>query len=492
MPSFAPWTSSLVSSLRSVAFRSVPFRSKPGGLYAALLLVAGLALLAIRHRGESLIAPSLPRAAAVLESGSTEPSHVQNVLLHVLLSLLLVILVSRLLGALFRHLQQPPVIGEVLAGLALGPSLLGRLAPQAQAFLMPAAIAPQLGLIAQLGILLFMFLIGLELDTALLRQHSRSTLAISHASMVVPFLAGASLALWLYPVLSSREVGFTAFALFLAVSMSVTAFPVLARILGDRGMQRSDLGVIALACAAVDDVTAWCVLAVIVGIVRADAGGAVLTLVLTGAYLFAMLRVLRPIVRRLTEGERLRNRSSQGATAAALVGLFASALVTEAIGVHALFGAFLFGAIIPHDSRLARDLNRRLRDLIVVLFLPAFFSYTGLRLELGLLHTRLDVLYCLVIIAVACAGKFGGTALAARYTGLGWRDASALGVLMNTRGLMELIVLHVGLDLGVISPRAFAMLVIMAVVTTLLTSPLLALLRPSTGPAPNFVSAREV
>ncbi|MEO8181163.1 MAG: cation:proton antiporter, partial [Deltaproteobacteria bacterium] len=414
------------------------------------------------------------------------------VLLHVLLSLLVVILVSRALGALFRHLQQPPVIGEVLAGLALGPSLLGHLAPRAQAFLLPSAIAPQLGLISQLGILLFMFLIGLELDTTLLGKHSRTTLAISHASMVVPFLAGSTLALWLYPVLSSSDVGFTAFSLFLAASLSVTAFPVLARILGDRGMQRSDLGVIALACAAVDDVTAWCVLAVIVGIVRGGAGGAVLTLLLTLAYAFAMIRVLRPHVRRLTEVENLRKRSSQGATAAALVGLFASALVTEAIGVHALFGAFLFGAIIPHDSLLARDLNHRLRDIVVVLFLPAFFAFTGLRLELGLLSTRLDLLYCLVIIAVACAGKFGGTALAARYAGMPWREASALGLLMNTRGLMELIVLHVGLDLGVISPRAFAMLVTMAVVTTLLTSPLLALLRPSSAPQPSLVSARGV
>lgn len=491
MPSFAPWTASLVRSLRSV-----PFRNKPGRMYVAMLFVAGLALLAIRVRGEQLLAP----AAAVLDSGTIDNAALvtasrvepQHVLLHVLLSLLLVILVSRALGALFRHFQQPPVIGEVLAGLALGPSLLGRLAPQARAFLLPSEIAPQLGLLSQLGILLFMFLIGLELDLTLLRKHSRRTLAISHASMVVPFLAGATLSLWLYPVLSSREVGFTAFSLFFAVSMSVTAFPVLARILGDRGMQRSDLGVIALGCAAVDDVTAWCVLALIIGIVRADSGGAVLTLLFTIAYVLAMLRVLRPIVRRLTESERLRSRSSQGVTAAALVGLFASALVTEAIGVHALFGAFLFGAIIPHDSLLARDLNRRLRDLVVVLFLPAFFAFTGLRLELGLLSTRLDVLYCLVIIGVACAGKFGGTALAALYTGLPWRDASALGVLMNTRGLMELIVLHVGLDLGVISPRTFAMLVIMAIVTTLLTSPLLALVRPSAAPAPKLVSARGV
>jgi Kef-type K+ transport system membrane component KefB len=497
MLSFAPWTSSLVSSLRSV-----PFRNRPGARYAALLLAAGVLWLLIRAQGERLLAPALPlvesgrvavgMAAGMTAAGTAAPQTVHNVLLHVLLSLLVVILVSRALGALFRHLQQPPVIGEVLAGLALGPSLLGRVAPQAQAVLLPSAIAPQLGIIAQLGILLFMFLIGLELDTRLLRKHSRTTLAISHASMVVPFLAGATLALWLYPVLSSRDVGFTAFSLFLAASMSVTAFPVLARVLGDRGMQRSDLGVVALACAAVDDVTAWCALALIIGVVRADTGGALLTLVLTLAYVFAMIRGLRPIVRRVTEREGLRKRSSQGATAAALVGLFASALVTEAIGVHALFGAFLFGAIIPHDSLLARDLNRRLRDLIVVLFLPAFFAYTGLRLELGLLETRLDVLYCLVIIVVACAGKVGGTALAARYTGMPWRQASALGVLMNTRGLMELIVLHVGLDLGVISPRAFTMLVIMAVVTTLLTSPLLALLRPSSALAPNLVSARSV
>jgi Kef-type K+ transport system membrane component KefB len=462
----------------------VPFRNRTAAAYALMLLATLAGFLMIRAHGETLTAPALP----LLSPAASAP--LENVFLHVLLSLLVVILVSRALGALFRHLHQPPVIGEVLAGILLGPSLLGRLAPGMQAFLMPVQIAPQLGLISQFGILLFMFLIGLELDTNLLGKHSRVTLAISHASMVVPFLAGAALALWLYPALSSQAVGFTNFALFMGVSMSVTAFPVLARILADRGMQRSELGVIALACAAVDDATAWCLLAVIVGIARADSGGALWTIALTLVYVLVMLLVLRPVVRRLTAREQLRNRSSQGATAAALVGAFASALITEAIGVHALFGAFLFGAIIPHDSLLARDLNQRLRDLIIVLFLPAFFSFTGLRLQLGLLESAQDVVYCAVIVAVACAGKFGGSALAARCMGLPWRDASALGVLMNTRGLMELIVLHVGLDLGVLSPRLFAMLVIMAVVTTLVTSPLLALLRIGGPSAPSLAPGR--
>jgi Kef-type K+ transport system membrane component KefB len=464
--------------------RAVSFRDKTASAYAMLLSAAIAFFFVVRARGEHLLAP----VAEPSPAPSAAPAG--HVLLHVLLSLLVVILASRALGALFRHLHQPPVIGEVLAGVLLGPSLLGRISPGLQTFILPEQIAPQLGLLSQIGILLFLFLVGLELDSAQLRKKARATLFISHSSMVVPFLAGATLALWLYPSLSTREVGFTNFALFMGISLCVTAFPVLARILSGRGMQKSPLGVIALACAAIDDVTAWCLFALIVAIARAETGGAALrTIVLGLLYVWFMLKLMRPVVRRLIAGESSQKRSYQHVTAAVLVGLFASALVTEAIGVHALFGAFLFGAIIPHDSLLARHLNHRLRDLVIVLFLPAFFSFTGLRMNIGLLQPS-DLAYGAAIIAVACAGKFGGGALAARGAGLPWRDACGLGILMNTRGLMELIVLHVGLDLGVISPRLFALLVIMAVVTTLATSPLLNLAQPSAALTPRLAPAR--
>ncbi len=464
--------------------RSAPPRAKTLFLYALMLAASFGAFLWIRSRGEELTA--LAGSTTLATPAAQAPEHV---LLHVLLSLLVVILAARALGAVFRYIGQPPVIGEVVAGILLGPSLLGRILPEAQAFLLPIGIAPELGVIAQVGVILFMFLIGLELDTSLLGKHSHATLAISHSSIVGPFLSGAVLALWLYPVLSSSDVGFTNFALFMGVSMSVTAFPVLARILTDRGLSRSKLGVIALACAAVDDVTAWCLLAAIVGIVRANATNSLWTLALTLVYLVGMVVVVRPIIGRLARRESSNQRLTQGATAAALIGLLASALITEAIGIHALFGAFLLGAIIPHDSLLAKQLLERLEDFVVVLLLPAFFAFTGLRTQIGLLGTVMDWVYCGCIVLVACAGKFGGSTLAARLTGLSWREASALGVLMNTRGLMELIVLHVGLDLGVISPRLFAMLVVMAVVTTLATSPLLQLLKPGVGLTPLSAAA---
>ena len=439
-------------------------------VYGGMLLVAGLAFLLIRERGEGLVQEPGPIAVPLAKLAHSE------VLLHVLLAMVVVIAAARGLGAVFRAVGQPAVIGEVVAGILLGPSLLGRISPAAQHFVLPQEIAPHLGVVAQVGVLLFMFLVGLELDTSLLRKRSHATLAISHTSIVVPFLMGATLALWLYPALAPAGVSFTNFSLFLGLSLSITAFPVLARILSDRGIQRSQLGVVAIACAAIDDASAWCLLAVVVGIVRSAAANALVTIALTAAYVAFMAFVVRPVAVKLVRRAELVERTGAGTTTLAFVALLVSALVTEAIGIHALFGAFLLGAVIPHDSALAKDLEHRLEQFVVVVLLPAFFALTGMRTEIGLLSTTTDWLFAGLVLFVACAGKFGGAMLSARFTGFGWRDASMLGALMNTRGLMELIVLNIGLDLGVISPRLFAMLVIMAVVTTLITSPLLTLL----------------
>lgn len=318
-----------------------------------------------------------------------------------------------------------------------------------------------------------MFIVGLHLDTRQLKGQTHVSLAVSHASIVLPFSLGAILALALYPDLAPPGVGFTVFALFIAVSMSVTAFPVLARILTDSGLARSRLGTIALACASVDDVTAWCLLAFVVGVVESHGASIVATLALTGTYIGAMYFVVRPAAQWLGGWREKRADLPPQLLPICFAALLVSAAVTEAIGIHALFGAFMLGAIVPHDSTLSRDLTGRLEGLVVVMLLPAFFVLTGMRTEIGLLGGASDWLICLAIIAVASLGKFGGSAAAARLTGLRWRDAAALGVLMNTRGLMQLIVLNVGLDLGVISPRLFAMLVIMAVVTTLATAPIL-------------------
>jgi Kef-type K+ transport system membrane component KefB len=439
--------------------------------YGAMLGAAGLLFLWLRELGLGLEAPPPADAGSY---GRSDGGPAADALLHVLLALVVILVAARLVGFVFRRLGQPPVIGEVIAGILLGPSLLGRLAPEAFAFLLPPSVAPLLRVIAEVGVILYMFLVGLELDPAHVRRSPHTALAISHASIVVPFLMGSALALGLYPRLATSDVPFTAFVLFLGVSMSVTAFPVLARILTDRGLQASALGVMALTCAAVGDVTAWCLLAAVVSVVQAGGEGVVATVALTAAFIAFVFLALRPLLARAARRlERSPGPTSGTAKAAVFALLLGSALATEWIGIHALFGAFLLGVVIPHDSRLARDLRRGLEDFVVILLLPAFFAFSGLRTEIQLVSGAEEWLLCAAIVLVACAGKFGGSAVAARLSGLPWRQASALGILMNTRGLVELVVLNVGLDLGVISPTLFAMMVVMALVTTLATSPVL-------------------
>jgi Kef-type K+ transport system membrane component KefB len=396
---------------------------------------------------------------------------------HVLLALLVILVLSRALAILFARFGQPAVVGEIVAGIVIGPSILGHFAPRLASALVPDDAVAPLGIIANIGVVLFMFLVGLELDTSLLSKRTRASAIIATASVTVPFGLGLLLALYLHPRFATHGVRFFVFALFIAVSMAVTAFPVLARILADRKMQRSPLGVLALACAAINDVAAWCLLAVVVSFARsgsAEGFGVSSALVVGLIALFAafMIVVVRPIARRrLAQSE-----PSANLLALVLGGLLASALVTEAIGVHALFGAFVFGAIIPHDSPLARTIGDKLTDFIVVLLLPAFFAFTGLRTRMGLVHGYDAWVACILITVIATAGKLGGTFVAARLTGIATHEAVSLGVLMNTRGLMELVVINVGLDLGIISPVLFTMLVMMALATTLSTTPILQLL----------------
>ena len=453
------------------------------------LMIGGLVLLYlwIRSYGETLSAPE-PIGTAIF--GSTASRANEGELLHVLLALVVVIATARAMGSIFRNVGQPQVVGEILAGIVLGPSLLGRLAPGAEGYLFPATVGPALNIIAQVGVILYMFLVGLELDPALLRKRGHTTVAISHASIVAPFLLGATIALFLYPKLSASDVPFTCFSLFLGVSMSVTAFPVLARILTDRGIHKTRMGAIALTCAAVDDVTAWCMLAFVVSVARAQAAGAVATIAMALGFILLMIVVVRPAMVRLSLVYGNRGRLTQGVMASIFVALLISASATELIGIHAVFGAFALGAVIPHDSGMARELTDRLEDIVIVLLLPAFFAYTGLRTQIGLVSGYEQWMMCALIVVVASAGKFGGSVIAARITGLNWRDSSALGVLMNTRGLMELIVLNIGLEMNVISPTLFAMLVIMALVTTFATTPILHLITrhqiPEVQPLPEL------
>jgi K+:H+ antiporter len=407
-----------------------------------------------------------------------------DLLWHVLLALAAVVALGQLLGRVFRFVGQPPVIGEVLAGILLGPSLLGRFWPDAYAYLLPQSIVPALHVIAQLGVILYMFAIGLELNTDGLRRMGRSALAISAAGIVVPLVLGILLAIGIHPSQASRAM-FPAFVLFMGVAMSITAFPVLARILTDRDLTRTPLGQLALACAAADDATAWCLLALVTGVAKAQLNQALSIFAWTLAYVLVML-----LGRWLAASQEKSISTPQ--IGVAMVALLLSVLATEWIGIHALFGAFLLGAIIPHDSPLAEQLGKHIESVVLVLLLPAFFAFTGMRTEIGLLAGWQDWLLCGLIILIATAGKFGGALVASRLSGQSWRDSAALGILMNTRGLMELIVLNVGLDLGIITPRLFAMMVIMALVTTIATTPVLMWIRGSgVGSRESGPSGRE-
>jgi Kef-type K+ transport system membrane component KefB len=389
-----------------------------------------------------------------------------------IVQIIAIVVSGRAAGLLVRRLGQPPVIGEIAAGIVLGPSVFGSVAPDVFARVFPVESIPALLSLSQVGLVLFMVLVGLEFAPETMRERSEGVVVISHASIVVPFVLGTALALYLYPRVSDSSVSFRDFALFLGTSMSVTAFPVLARILADRHLLRTRIGHTVVACAAVDDVTAWCMLAFVVMVVReGDPLHLVGRFALLGAYVFVMIVFVRPMLRRAAP--LISRRIDETALAAILVLVLASACATELLGIHALFGAFLAGAILPREGSIVESLRAHLHGLTTVIFLPLFFAITGLRTNVGLLRSGELWICCALILAVAIAGKLGGAALSARSVGLSWREATAIGILMNTRGLMEMVVLNIGLDIGVISRGTFTMIVIMALVTTAMTAPIL-------------------
>lgn len=397
----------------------------------------------------------------------------QTVIL-VLVEVLIVIGLSRLAGLVFKSIKQPLVIGEIVAGIMLGPSLFGLVAPHLAATLFPPETIPFLNVLSQVGLIFFMFLIGLELNPKYLNNQLEVAVLTSHVSILVPFSLGTLLALLLYPLVSNASVSFTAFALFLGAAMSITAFPVLARIITENNLQGTRLGTLALTCAAVDDVTAWCLLAVAIAVAKGGSFVSALpTIIESLVYIVFILTVGRWFLQRLERHYQRTKRLSQFLIALIYMGVVASALITEVIGIHLIFGAFLLGAAMPKNADLVRELAEKTEDFVLVFLLPVFFAYSGLRTQIGLLNRPGLWLLCALVLAVAIAGKYIGTYVAARVSGINNREASALGWLMNTRGLTELIVLNIGLELGVISPLMFTMLVIMALVTTFMTSPLL-------------------
>jgi Kef-type K+ transport system membrane component KefB len=439
--------------------------NKKISVYASFLLLSALIFWGIASIGSHLYTNNVSETGLNLNANST------HMLEHFLFILIVVICASKIMGFVFQRIQPPPVMGEVIAGLALGPSLLGTVAPSASQFLLPASVMPLLNVVAQVGVIIFMFLVGIELDKKLLLNKGAAALAISHASILCPFLLGSLLALGVYPRFAPEGISFLTFTLFMGVALSITAFPVLARIITDLKLSQSPMAALTLTCAAIDDVTAWCLLALLIGIAKSTPLEALITFVLAGVFSFATIKVGKPLMKKL-----ISKVESKGLSTPALVMLvllmLSSALTTEMIGIHSLFGAFLFGTLIPNDSRLGRQLIEHFEQFVLTLLLPIFFAYTGMRTQIGLLNTPEHWLWCFAIILAAITGKIGGATVAARWSGIQWRDSLAVGILMNTRGLVELVILNVGLDLGILSPRLFTMLVIMAVVTTLMTTPL--------------------
>jgi Kef-type K+ transport system membrane component KefB len=369
----------------------------------------------------------------------------------------------------------------MFAGIVLGPSLLGWVSPHLSGLLFPPSSLTFLNLLSQVGVILYMFLVGLSSNPETLKHQGHAAVLTSHASVMIPLVLGAALALFLYPGFAGDHVGFTGFALFLGASMSITAFPVLARILTDRQMLGTRLGALAIACAAVDDVTGWCILAYILLIVRSQTGGPAslgLALAGLGSFLLLMLLGVKRLARRFEQIYRKRECLPEGSLALLIVFVFLSAATSESLGFHSLFGAFLAGFVMPKHSGLVRHIRDKFETAIVVVLLPLYFACTGLRTSVRLIKTPQMWLLCLVIVLVAIAGKLGGSMLAARAAGAGWQHAVGLGILMNTRGLMELVILNIGLDAGVISPALFSMMVIMALTTTFLTTPLLECVYP--------------
>jgi len=453
--------------------------------YVLILTLASLSLVWLLRSGSTLAPPpGAPAASPVVEGVSTVGAMFAGIsknsadpISHLFLQLLVIIGAAQIVGRVLSRFGLPAVVGEMIAGVLLGPSLFGLLTPQAFAWVFPIASLDTLRLLSQVGVCLFMFAVGMDLNLEHVRNKAPTAVVVSHASIVVPFLLGATLAYFLYSRLAAHGASFTAFALFMGISMSITAFPVLARILQERGLTRTLLGSTAITCAAVDDVTAWSLLAFIVAITRTSSVvGCALDLLLVLVFIALMVWIVRPALARWLGAARLaRDEPSKGTLAAVICVTVGAALTTEMIGIHALFGAFLAGAIMPRAGGFRHKLAVRVENFSSVLLLPLFFAFTGLRTQIGLLNDWQGWLICLAIIVVASVGKLGASAIAARLTGFSWPEALQLGALMNTRGLMELIALNIGYDLGILSPRIFTMLVIMALATTILTGPLLKL-----------------
>jgi len=395
----------------------------------------------------------------------------------ILAQIVTIIIVSRIFAYIFRKIHQPTVIGEIIAGIALGPSLLGMFFPEFSTALFPANSLGNLNLLSQVGLILFMFMVGMELDFKVIQTKVKDAVVVSNAGILIPFTLGIGLAYFIYESFAPDNVAFLSFGLFLGLAMSITAFPVLARIVQERGIHKTRLGTLVLTCAAADDITAWCLLAAIIAIAKAGSFMSSLYVILLSVlYVLIMIKVVRPFLKRIGDLHVSRENLSKQVVAIFFLTLLISAYTTEIIGIHALFGAFMAGTIMPDNTKFRNIFIQKIEDVALVLLLPLFFVFTGLRTQIGLLNDIYLWKITGLIVLVAIAGKFAGSAIASKIMGQNWRDSLTIGALMNTRGLMELVVLNIGYDLGILSPEVFSMMVIMALLTTFMTGPALDLI----------------
>lgn len=400
-----------------------------------------------------------------------------NPLPILLLQIITIIAFARVFGFLCKKIGQPSVIGEIIAGIFLGPSILGAVAPGVTGFLFPAGSLNSLNFFSQMGLILFMFIVGMDVDLKVLGKRAPEAFVVSHASIIIPFTLGIGLAYYIFGNFAPQGVTFLSFALFIGISMSITAFPVLARILQERNLMKTKVGALAITCAAIDDISAWCLLAALIAIVKAGSFvSAVYTILLSIIYVVVMLKIVRPFLHRLGEIFTSKEGISKPVVAIFLITLLLSSYTTEIIGIHALFGAFIAGIIMPPNVNFRSILIEKIEDVALILLLPIFFVISGLRTEIGLLNTPYLWKITVWVILIAVTGKFAGSALSLRFVGQKWRDSLIIGALMNTRGLMQLVALSIGYDLGVLSPEIYTIMIIMAIVTTFMTGPALDLI----------------
>ncbi|HFG0470922.1 cation:proton antiporter domain-containing protein [Flavobacterium psychrophilum] len=426
--------------------------------------------------GRKIISPSLKHTEwnQFLDSIKHNLHHPLAILLGQIIT---IIIVARFFGWIFKKIGQPSVIGEIIAGIFLGPSVVGMYFPEFSLALFPTESLGNLQFLSQIGLILFMFVIGMELDLKVLKNKANEAVVISHASIVIPFALGISLAYFVYYRFAPQGVEFLSFSLFMGIAMSITAFPVLARIVQERGIHKTKLGSIVITCAAADDITAWCLLAAVIAIVKAGSFiSSLYVIALAVLYVLLMLFIVKPFFKRVGDLYSNNENLSKPVVAIFFLTLILSSYCTEVIGIHALFGAFMTGVIMPDVSKFRNIFIEKVEDVSLILLLPLFFVFTGLRTQIGLINDPYLWKITGYIILVAVIGKFIGSALAAKFVGQNWKDSLTIGALMNTRGLMELVVLNIGYDLGVLNSEIFTMMVIMALVTTFMTGPALDLI----------------